>query len=268
MFEPLNEGHAISEVTFIFEFEQLSTATLHSMLNAYPSVAEVLPSKQDMPGMIVEQSSAGIKMNQVPGAEWAHYRADGKKDWLARVTRNAVTVHCNHYSGWSDVWEKAYTLLSAIFEQTKGQFVPVANIGLQYIDRFDFKGSRTEYDSRHLVREDSVHFARQILDRGTRWHNYSGWFEYSKELDREILQQLNIDAIEQDGTALPIVSLTHTSLLRAKAPGDLDKYRHFTHLTESPIARFMQIAHDNNHSVLREVLTPDILARIGVGVEE
>lgn len=267
MFEPLNKGHAISEATFFFEFDNIPAAALTSMLEAYPHVADILPRNDPMPGMVFEQSSAGFSMNQVPGAEWKHFRPDGNPDWLARITPNSVSVHCMEYTRWTEVWPRVYGILAHIFRACDDQFLPLLNVGLRYVDRFDFKGSAAQYDANQLVRRNSPHVAQQVLARGFRWHNYTGWFERSEKLGLDVLQQLNIDAIEQVGTKLPIVSITHASLLRGQGFGDLDSFRRFTHMDNSQIAQFMSIAHDNNHKLLREVLTDDMLKRIGLGLE-
>uniref|UniRef100_A0A7C1T8F5 TIGR04255 family protein n=1 Tax=Agrobacterium albertimagni TaxID=147266 RepID=A0A7C1T8F5_9HYPH len=268
MFEPLNKGHAISEAIFFFEFDNIPAAVLTLMLDAYPKVATDLPRNDPMPGMFFEQSSAGFSMNQVPGAEWKHFKPDGNPDWLARITPNSVSVHCMEYSRWTEVWPKAYRILAEIFQPCEQHLLPLMNVGLRYVDRFDFTNDPALYDARLLIRAGSPHIAPQVLDCGARWHSYTGWFEFSKELGMEVLQQLNVDAVEQIGTKLPIVSITHASLLRGQAPGQLDNFRRFTHMSDSMIARLMSVAHSNNQRLLREVLTDDMLNGIGLGLGE
>ncbi|MEO1989608.1 MAG: TIGR04255 family protein [Martelella sp.] len=268
MFEPLNKGHAISEATFFFEFENIPETALNLMLEAYQHVADILPRNDPMPGMIFEQSSAGFSMNQVPGAEWKHFRPDGSPDWLARITPNSVSVHCMEYSGWTLVWPIAYRILANIFQSCEDQTLPLINLGLRYVDRFDFKGNVADYDANLLIRPNSPYIASQVRDHGTRWHNYTGWFEPSEKLRMDLLQQLNVDAVEQGPTKLPIVSITHASLLRSQYPGQLDSFRRLTHISESSVATLMDIAHDNNHKLLRKVLTDDMLTRIGLGLGE
>jgi uncharacterized protein (TIGR04255 family) len=268
MFEPLNKGHAISEAIFFFEFENIPATALKAMLKSHEHVAEILPRNEEMPGMVFEQSSAGFSMNQVPGAEWKHVKPDGDLDWLARLTTNSVSVHCVDYSRWTEVWPIAYGILKPIFRACDEQPLSLANVGLRYIDRFDFNGDPADYDISMLIRPDNPHIARQVLRGGTRWHNYTGWFEPSEDLKMPVLQQLNVDAVEQPPKNLPIVSITHASLLRRQHPGQLDDYRRFPHIHDSPVARLMELAHGNNQKLLREVLTDNMLQRIGLGSGE
>lgn len=264
MFEPLNKGHAISEVVFFLEFENLSTSVMDVILPAHARLADILPRNDPTPGMVFQQSAGGFEMNQVFGAEWKHFLPNGSMDWVARVTPHSISVHCLDYSNWREVWPKAYRILSELFRDTSSFTLPTTNIGLRYIDRFDFKGAVSAYDARELIRENSAHVAGRVLTSGTRWHNYTGWYENSEVLQRDILQQLNIDAVEMMDTKLPVVSITHASLLRASGPGQLDGFRHFVDMENSPLAVFMDVAHKNNHTVLREVLTDHMLARIGL----
>ena len=265
MFEPMNKGHAISEAVFSFEFENLPTATLNTMLGAHSKIAEFLPRKDPMPGMMFEQSSGGFSMSQVPGEEWKHFKADGNPDWTVRISPNSVSVHCMEYTRWTEIWPQAFEILSHIFGAVDDKTVHVLNIGLRYVDRFDFKGGVDSYDVGELIREKTPHVAEKVLADGTRWHSYTGWFEKSDTLDREVLQQLNVDAVIQIETNLPVVSITHTSQLRATIPDEIDSYRHFTHIADSPIAIFMAVAHDNNHRLLRELLTDNMLDVISLG---
>ncbi|MGP4691597.1 TIGR04255 family protein [Agrobacterium cavarae] len=268
MFEPMNKGHAISEATFFFEFDNIPTPILNAMLATHNAVADLLPRNDPAFGMMFEQSSAGFSMNQIPGAEWKHFSPDGNASWIARIMQNTVSVHCLQYNRWSEVWPKAFRILAAIFSAAKGQPLPLSNVGLRYVDRFDFKGDVRNYTLQSLIRRDSPHVADRVLNAGPRWHNYTGWFDTSDELRTEILQQLNIDAIVQMGTNLPIVSVTHASVVRGENPAELDKYRDFTHISESPVAKLMATARNNNHKLLRELLTDDMLKRIDLGMGE
>ncbi|MEY9720717.1 uncharacterized protein (TIGR04255 family) [Sinorhizobium fredii] len=267
MFEPLNKSHAISETVFYFEFPNIQTTTLNAMLAAYPKVKDYFPRNDQMPGMVFEQSGSGFSINQVPGAEWKHFKPDGNPDWIARITPNSVSVHCLEYTRWTEVWPKAFEILSHIFSGTAKHVIPLMNVGLRYVDQFNFSGDVKKYSALDLIRKDSPHVAAKILQDGTKWHNYTGWFERSEPLGREVLQQLNIDAIEQADTNLPIVSITHASLLRASSAGELENFRRLDDINTSDVAKFMEIAHANNHQVLREILTDNILQRINLGVE-
>nr|WP_313014712.1 TIGR04255 family protein [Brucella intermedia] len=264
MFEPLNNGHAISEVSFFFEFAEIEDSDIKSMLSVYPSVRHLLPANRPASGMIFSATpDGGFSMSQAAGAEWLHFKEDGNPDWIARITGNAVSVHCTVYEGWAATWERAFYILARIFEGILNPR-PILNIGLRYVDQFDYKGNVDNYRALDLFRADTPHIARRVMEGGPRWHNYTGWFTPSEVLRRDTLQQLNIDAILHADKKFPIVTISHATLLRASGPGELDKFVDFSHINESWLGRFMNIAHENNHLLLQELLTDDILKGIGL----
>lgn len=265
MFQPMNKGHAIFEVVFFFEFSQMPIDVLTPMLASYDNLAGSLPKIDQMPSMLFNQSGNGFEMIQFPGVEWKNIRADGTPDWVVQFVPNAISVHCLEFTRWDDVWPRVYGILSTIFANASPAVSFLTAVGLRYVDRFDFNGNVADYNVRGLIRNGSPHISENVKDHGPRWHNYTGWFEEFSEIGTEALQQLNIDAVEQLDPKLQIISITHNASVRKQYSGELDKYLEFTHIENSPIATFMNAAHNSNHKLLRELLTDDMLERIGLG---
>lgn len=268
MFEPLNNGHAISEVSFFFEFVGMDESDIKSMMSVYPNVKDVLPGNRPSSGMMFSTSPDGsFSMNQAVGAEWMRFKTDGNPEWIARINLNAVSLHCTEYEGWQPTWTRAFEVLKEIFGGLT-RSVPLLNIGLKYVDQFDYKGDVNKYSALELIKAETPHVAPALLQSGMRWHNYSGWFSFNKSIDREILQQLNIDAVQHVDTNEPVITISHSTLLRGTGPGDLDRFFDFSHINNGLLGKFMNVAHEANHSLLHDLIRDDILQRIGMGKGE
>lgn len=264
MFEPHNDGHAISEAVFSVEFKPLPSNVLQKMLDNYPALSSLLPSKQEISGMRFEQSGSGFSFEQVPGAEWKKFGPDGKHDWIVRITPNSVSVHCLNYDRWNEVWGRSKFLLGTLFAALDDYRADVLSVGLRYIDQFEFRGNIENYNPQDLFVENCAYVPKSILTKGTRWHAYSGWFEDDAQLEYEVLHQLNIDAVEMLPGSSPVITINHAALIQSGPAGRLEKFAHLSQITDGPLDSFMNKAHDRNKEIVRDILSQEMMVRIGL----
>ncbi len=264
MFEPHNDGHAISEVVFSVEFDNLPATLLQKMLDTYPALLSELPSKQELSGMRFEQSGNGFSFAPMPGAEWKHFKANGNPDWIAHITPNSVSVHCLDYSDWASVWGKSRFILGTIFSALEGQNSYVMAVSLRYIDQFEYRGEKKKYNPAELFADDCIYVPESVLNKGARWHAYSGWFEADIPLSNEVLHQLNIDAVEPGPSSNPIITINHAAAIRSGMNGSLENYAQLSQIKEGLLDSFMNYAHDRNKDLVRGILSEKMISRIGL----
>ncbi|KAL0630282.1 hypothetical protein Q9L58_010871, partial [Maublancomyces gigas] len=93
-------------------------------------------------------------------------------------------------------WEKEREDIRAILKDAisiAADAVAIANIRLEYVDRFIFDGENSAFTARGLLREDSDLVSPHIFSAPDLFHSHTGRFDDVTEISRT-LYQVNIDA--------------------------------------------------------------------------
>ena len=114
-----------------------------------------------------------------------------------------------------------------------------------------------------LFVKDNEYLSARCFKAGPLWHCHNGWFDMDSANGR-VLNQLNIGSgvVDQAST----VSIDHRATLHLATPR-----QSLEALLDPPgeglgLPVVLDVLHDKNKSILRDLLQPEMLANIGMGI--
>ena len=192
----------------------------------------------------------------------ADYGRDGKLDWSGSFGENAVSVACNRYTGWLEVWPQIMQRLGVL---------------LACIDPFKNVGS-IEYSVTDSMREEyrgeqELHLrSKNIFRKGTwvpdnlmsyedpRWDFESGMFIEGDAIEQQ-LERVEAKAVISGSHV--VASITNTFSLRFRKPVRLKELLKNGELDQRAQQCFEEF-HDKNKETIRSILVDDLLERMGL----
>lgn len=274
-FRPVHDAHAIVEEMIFFEFSPNLEQAMPALITLKDELKDDLPEHDVINVMKVQfkQQDKGApevgsaEVNKAAGLRLSRFQVDGKIDTLVSIEQNSIGVFCYHYTGWNNVWPKHRKYVSRIFSKIIGTSF-MTGVGMRWTDQFIYEGEESAYDAHLLLKPGSVCLHPRAFGSGSRWHCHTGWFDTDTSRDREVLNQLNLDAglVNEAGAMRTAVTIAHTQVIRATqaldqladlVPGHGDGL--------DALSGLMGALHDGNKRVLRDLLTESSLERIGLG---
>lgn len=244
-FEPLNDDHAIEEVSFVCNLNRrIPIQELRRVATQLSHLVDDLPSLQmsDAPPMV----------------QFAYLRPDGSATWSVQIGEGTVHVSCTRYSRWVKVWETASTYLASVIKvllNPETTLMPA--VTLVVVDKF--LASSHEAGTKALLRPCDL-IAPAALEISGQWHSHVGWFDHAFA-DGQILNQLNVDRVREpqgqaERTAIVIKHVQQLQFATPKNIGSLLGTDGFW------IAEPMKYMHDRNKAILMKLLLPEMQRRI------
>lgn len=191
-------------------------------------------------------------------------------DTVLSVDNNNIAIFCYKYTCWDEIWKRQKLFLQKAFSKV-GNLAFMTGIGMKWTDQFIYEGDPAAYDARKLLNEHSDSINPRTFKSGTRWHCHTGWFDTAICKQREILNQLNLNAgpVNIQGNMRVAVTIDHTQILRAsKAVDELAAYAPGTASGFAALCGLMDALHDGNKRTLRDLLTESSLQSIALGPEQ
>ena len=145
----------------------------------------------------------------------------------------------------------------------------ISIIGLKYVDRFLYEGSREEYSPYGLFNAETDLIFRRAFSATPIWHCHVGWFEDLQGFG-PCINQLNINTIYGNisGAEKHITNIDHNAIFRIKPNGmDLASVIGEKNDDNTYINKVMNALHLMNKQILAHLLTQDMVRRINLGVE-
>ena len=141
---------------------------------------------------------------------------------------------------------------------------------MRWTDQFIYEGEDATYNVHELLDPESAYLHPRAFNSGNRWHCHTGWFDGDTTSDREVLNQVNLDAgpVNIQGAIRTAVTIGHTQMLRVTQT--LDELAAFVPGNPSgleALSALMEALHDGNKRLLKNLLTEPMCARIGLGTE-
>lgn len=266
-FKPFGEKHAIQTVIFAVEFNApLDTATFREISLLHPKIKDLLPRKQEQKAVVVNISPTSTNTPvrtaspEIGGVVFDRLAPDGQQQWALSVQPNLVSVTCTEYKSWAEVWKKAEAFLSlALPIIYKSRVVTV--IGLQYIDKFIWEGTKSELNVSELFRQDSPYVVPNAYSVAGPWHSHHGYFVgKGQPQDYNLLNNINIDVLEEEGARLARITTTHRSQLQTPISTHVSAVE--AEQSANTIDAYMQEMHKENKAILSKLLTDEMCERI------
>lgn len=261
---PSNEKNAIQAAAFALELNrEVDERAIEKIRAAYQREDEFSKT------FIVEEVITAIKV-QMMGAKQEvtsseigglnYIFPDGPKPkWILRIQANTISLTCQVYTCWDEVWTFAKKYFALIFKELDDY--SLMKMVVEYLDEFHIADVRTNKWIEELFRPETVYIPRFIYDINDPWHTHNGFITEEKNGDksRRTINAININFVKNDmsGGALGMQTQHASSFYLAKKI-DLD--------TLEDIENVMVHNHNQNKSILNQILTDEMLNKIGLKI--
>jgi uncharacterized protein (TIGR04255 family) len=262
-FQPLNEKHAIQQVTFGLLFgKALPSATIDKLRTEGGSWCTDLPAVEatQLVEVRAEAGTGAMRPFMIRGAEFSYKRPDGSAAWSLAISGNEIIIQTSQYTRWEPTWEKVQSylleVLRRVVELEKPRPVTVRNVSLVYIDAFRSSDAVPNFSE---VLVESPIIPRAVFDRGPLWHCHTGWFVPAEPKGR-ILNQVNIDT--KTVSERPEITINHRQVMEFRpdlALGEVVSEEH-----SSDISTAFEAMHDANKREIAALLTPHMREAIRI----
>jgi uncharacterized protein (TIGR04255 family) len=260
-FDPLNRDHAVQIVVFTLLFDGAFQPTTLQALRSVKELLIDLPAVQAPEVFEVEATISGAPtLRRVQGTQLSHLRPDGTPAWSVRLIGNQLAVECTRYTRWEKVWGVAHKYLQVCLRMlsAEGESRKLLVVGQNFVDAF--LANQEDFDVGTLLKRGPM-IAEKIFSAGPTWHSHVGWFERSDAYGVRIpcLNQLNLDAIRSQDGPTPTLKITiaHNQELRLQQSVPIEE-------GDNELDGLMTTLHMHNKRVLKELLTAQMAARIGL----
>lgn len=170
------------------------------------------------------------------------------------VTNTHVTYHTWRYDRWKSEKQQALALLLGALRAAT-QAVTLAQVRVEYLDRFIFFGEHGDSNPSLLLNPATRWLAPHIFEAGNLWHSHTGQFVNVTAGDR-ILEMLNADALDLTGppqfAGKRSISLMSAIEKQYVAAGDVDHSN-----VEDFLPALLDDLHDSAIRLFRDVIVPD-----------
>ena len=159
------------------------------------------------------------------------------------------------YTRWTEFSARFEEVALPILEDVL-ELVDIANLVLEYVNRFIFDGPATEARAEGVLSEAFVSLPEAARTGPTAWHSHLGWFE---EIEgHSMLINQNVDA--QDGRARNDATAVRNLQIYTKTDLRPKEYENGYEGLRSA----MSAMHVKSKTLVCDILTPDMRQRIGM----
>ena len=270
---PYADLHSIQEAQvdlhFRHEFDQQEIASARAGVEA--DLKDVLPRSAEVRGGSVTvnlsnfeaQVQTGSVLSNLVGFQFSRVKGDGKPAQVLRLSENLVSVNVSEYEGWSKVRADSIKYITAVLVSLSLAGNPVMATSLQFIDRYTFNGESRDAKAELLFVKDNEYISARCFTAGSLWHCHNGWFDSPDPAGR-VLNQLNVGSGMVDQAS--IVTIDHRVTLHLSTPRQSLEALLDPHEVSLSLGVALDTLHDKNKSILRTILQPEMIAKIGMEI--
>ena len=270
---PYADQHSIQEARvalhFQHEFDQQEIASARASVEA--DLKDILPRSAELRGGSVTvnlsnlepQVRTGSVLSSLAGFQFSRVRGDGKPAQVLQLSDNLVSVNVLEYGGWTEVRADSIKYVTAVLAPLSLAGNPIMATSLQFIDRYTFNGESRDAKAELLFVNDNEYISTRCFTAGSLWHCHTGWFDSPDPAGR-VLNQLNVGSgvVDQAST----VTIDHRVTLHLSTPRQsLEALLAPTGASHS-FGVALDTLHDKNKSILRTILLPSMIAKIGIEI--
>lgn len=270
---PYSGEHSIQEAVvathFLRAFDPQTVARAQDSVQA--ELMDVLPRSNQIHQAPEIRINQGV-LTQEPettarlaGFEFSRVKADAKPARILRLLGEALTVNFLEYGGWKTTLEESLRYIRVVLPSLTLEENPIMAFSLKYMDRYTFDGPVDAPRAGMLFREKNSYIAPCCFQAGPLWHCHSGWFE--SHGDNRILNQFNVGSAVVD--QISTVAIDHSAIYQLAVPRQTSETL-FRPLADADagIENVLEHLHGRNGLVLKDVLRPEMLERIGMKARE
>lgn len=200
-FEPIHAAHAIEQVVFVLRFEpSLEEETFIEVREAAKQfeTESDMPRREKLQGISFSISLGGPlpPPSQISGFKLQRMMADGSIEKELRVDPSSITFVTSLYTRWDAIWLQARSYFDAL-APIYASHTKIIGVGLNYVDKFEWIGDKTECRADALLRAGSDYLCAQIFKAKDFWHSHTGAFIHADEQTKRLLN-VNVDYLDEN----------------------------------------------------------------------
>jgi uncharacterized protein (TIGR04255 family) len=194
---PAHEDHAIERVAVTLQFSEaiaqkaweplLAAATAEALKKGFLAVGDNI--------QLTLQSRNLVNIGNTPpsGRNFQLNLGSGVQEEI-QIHRSQFLFATTKYKRWDGFKSKSLDVLSNSLDSALS-IVNLANLKLEYWDRFNFDGPISDVEYKSLLRSDCILLPKFIFQMSELWHSHVGYFAKAKQAPT-CLVNLNADAID------------------------------------------------------------------------
>lgn len=267
-FKPINPRNAIVEASvFVHLNRPVSQIESDAVRALHPQFRLDLPRLDEVPSI---QIGIGPLPPLARPVTMAAYMRDGSLETSLRLYDKMLVIRFRAYTSWAELWPKAETwmrkTLDAISAATPQENVPplaVFALRHQIIDVFLWEGDSAAMTLREIFREPSKRLPEDVWNAvGQQWFAAHSTNTPDTTTNRALIDFLALDLSEETRIDLRL-KLDHNLEVRFREPippGECFKNVDAKSMAGDTISGL----HERNRELMRALLKPDMLSRIGM----
>ena len=269
-FHPIHTAHAIEQVVFALQFASpLQGESFSALLENADRITADLPAHAilSQQGFMINPHSGVVPFQPngiITGKAFQRVAPNGSIEKALRVEQNSLSFHTSIYTRWMDVWSAARQFFEPLAPLYAAQS-QLTQIGLTYIDKFEWFGDLELCDPVVLLRPSSTYLSPNVYSAKDLWHSHTGAFTRTDSQTKRLLN-VNVDYVDDnrpDGQLRRVVAITTalTDMLNQPSyePADVTP-----DTCVSFVERHMQQLHIVNKEVLGSIITEKMNQRIAL----
>jgi uncharacterized protein (TIGR04255 family) len=266
---PFAEKHSIQEaqinLLFPSNFEQQSITTARGVAQA--ELSDSLPRLAEVRGGAIQIDISnpdapvpGNISSDIIGFQFAKVQGNAQPAQTITLSGNVLSVSFFDYETWIQTRQATSEYISTVLSALPLVQNPVIALGLRFIDRYTFDGLPDQAQAELLMSQQSPYVAPHVFSAGSAWHCNTGWFDQNTE-DR-ILHNLNMASNLVDLSST--VTIDHQATVHLRAPRQSTQTLFTPPGEESGLMQALDRLHEQNKEILKEILLPTMLTKIGL----
>lgn len=279
---PIGGTHAIQGMAFVVGWSvELTESELNRIEKLHEKLSALLPMVQrvEMMSLRVDaqpRQAYGYNKNkkkaddrrpthQSQSLDAVHFlQVDeanhGRPLRVVQANKSNLAVIVHDYQNWAEACAFLRTVLGQILAVVvNGR--PISSAMLQYTDAFTWKDEPSRLDWKEVFKADAMYIPKSAFEHEGLWHSHHGYTEERVEVLPHLLtENLNVDVVQQNAYKVINIFTSHNALLRSGA--------WTVAAAEGVVAGLFEDFHERNKTLLRRLLTDEVLMRIGLLVDQ
>lgn len=260
---PRRKTNAIETAAFALNFGRLLDGeAVKRLADALETLAEELPGVEKRQGIRM-QFGLGVAplQSQSEHTDIARFIAGttGEHEWRISLEGHLLTVRCQQYTRYDEVWARAERYLR-LCQEALGEEFRAVEASLQIVDRFDYAITAGEtmeaaYDIGELFQHGSQYLTPKAYEAGLLWHVFQGWFDHCDH--RRHLHQLNV-------SSTPTGESTFGAIIDYRGSTNLLEEGSAENQAAAGLSGIFAHMHEVNVDLMKHLLQPEKLREIGM----
>ena len=269
---PFQGNHSIQEaqisISFLGPFDQQTIEVARNF--ALTELSGELPRSAEARGGtlqidITDPSSPSVleeRQSDLVGFRFSRVQGNGLPARVLQLEGNTLSVSFLDYESWAATTMDTVRYIRPVLVSLPLELNPVVAISLRFLDRYTYSGNPGEAEASLLISKGNPYIASHTFEAGPTWHCNTGWFEEVSQADDRVLHNLNVishlvelsSAVTIDHHATRHLGFPRDTLLTLFAPPS----------SAVDLTGALDGLHEGNKRILRRILVPEMLAKIGM----